>query len=1156
MAEITSFQVVSAGYFTFGQVFKKGDVPSGQFLQVKTSTGTAVSSQIDRKTTWSDGSLCHAIITGDWPGTQNLYIHTTTTPESNTPTSVGVLTALPFEVSIEVSVSAGQRYVATFATSASTGNIWLSGSQVTEWQNTSVAFKDVGASVNPHLKAFFYVRGYGDLSNRSVDIVVENGRFLGPNITPTYSVSVNINGTNVYSRSSITHYIRSRWRQKIYQGSGHGLVKLNKAYWDSVRIHPPYDPTLTVSQNSLTSYLNSMTNSSVPMAVGLTNTNMPDTGAADGLGVLPRWTARYLITYDEKARQAMLLGDQAAGGFPTHFRDAATSYPADIDTRSTWGVAGNPSIPDTGWGLGMGVVGCPYIADLAHQPSFGYISYLITGDYYYLEEVQFWASFCLLAGNPDPNGFRGGSQGWLTWDQVRAQAWGIRTLGFAAFITPAGYMKSYFTNKLNNNITRYQTRQAPGGAYYNQLGINNGFLTGSQDYYNFDGFAPWQQHFVHSAVGALRDLEFPVTAWFDFVMKYPMGMMGDDVYWNQAAAYVLRYKYSNTGLFATHREVYLNSDLQTLQTNQMGGSGVESYQANLRSSLAYAYTYRVPGAVSAWERFQSRINQPTQAQWGESPMFAFVPVSVATSLIELPSVPVTGVITCPASINVGTEVSAFVRWTDVSSSTVTPNVSIVWQSNPPGRVQITPNGLNATVRGLSNANNVEITAILSYQISLPSGILPTLTSLGGPVSLSVSVSQALNPIAFPTSLNQNSNVVSRFFINVSASSTPTPTGNLFQVASSMTPGTWAAVPLTNNVVEAKAGMPAWAPDNGAVFANLFQTWNGGCVVITGDTSIDGCYIPACGGHNDYGGNEVYWLKFADMTVYRLTDADTYDDLNCYHLNTCVVQGGARPTSQHTYGGLVYAPNRGNKGSIIVFGGYTYGQVGGPPGDHVLDLEKLHSANPAIKATCWTAITRLPHTGVGTNAVRDPSGNVVYASSPGRIVAFNPTTGTVLSTGGQNFSANAYGGGWDPVNKIFIKFNDPSASGGKVASWQLGNLNIGDNWSSVGNPSGPGTFDTNGNRFSLPNYSRAHAIYHEGLNKFVICNQTKTVWFLDCKTNPSQWTYTSHDPPTGPVQLSFSGGVYGRWERLPAPNSNVFFYWRDAQDKEVWLYKLP
>jgi hypothetical protein len=94
------------------------------------------------------------------------------------------------------------------------------------------------------------------------------------------------------------------------------------------------------------------------------------------------------------------------------------------------------------------------------------VPYLITGDYYFLEELYFWASFALIGPNPE---YRHRDWGYTLGDgQIRSEAWGLRSVAFAAFMAPDGTPESaYYTQKLMNNIAmregRYDIRN---GAFY------------------------------------------------------------------------------------------------------------------------------------------------------------------------------------------------------------------------------------------------------------------------------------------------------------------------------------------------------------------------------------------------------------------------------------------------------------------------------------------------------------------------------------------------------------------------------------------------------------------------------------------------------------------------------------------------------------------
>ena len=99
----------------------------------------------------------------------------------------------------------------------------------------------------------------------------------------------------------------------------------------------------------------------------------------------------------------------------------------------------------------------PMENDSAHQPSMAFLPYVVTGDLFYLEELQFWANYNMVQGNP---GYRDDKKGLVKWDQIRGQAWSMRTLGQVAFITPDAHpLKSVFRRE-----GRQQCRLLPGRA--------------------------------------------------------------------------------------------------------------------------------------------------------------------------------------------------------------------------------------------------------------------------------------------------------------------------------------------------------------------------------------------------------------------------------------------------------------------------------------------------------------------------------------------------------------------------------------------------------------------------------------------------------------------------------------------------------------------
>jgi len=95
----------------------------------------------------------------------------------------------------------------------------------------------------------------------------------------------------------------------------------------------------------------------------------------------------------------------------------------------------------------------PWTPEVAHHPSLFYVPYLITGDHFYLEEQQFWTAWIL--GSVDPN-YREADKALVASNQLRGQAWSLRTLGETVVVTPDRHpLKAYFSAKMTNNLNWY-----------------------------------------------------------------------------------------------------------------------------------------------------------------------------------------------------------------------------------------------------------------------------------------------------------------------------------------------------------------------------------------------------------------------------------------------------------------------------------------------------------------------------------------------------------------------------------------------------------------------------------------------------------------------------------------------------------------------------
>jgi hypothetical protein len=97
------------------------------------------------------------------------------------------------------------------------------------------------------------------------------------------------------------------------------------------------------------------------------------------------------------------------------------------------------------------------IADCAHWLDYSYVPYLLTGEWFYLDEEQQAANFCLNVFNPDTG--KWSSNGFYAYINpsfytvIRQFAWGMQTVARAAFISPDGSVEQgYYAAKINSNL--------------------------------------------------------------------------------------------------------------------------------------------------------------------------------------------------------------------------------------------------------------------------------------------------------------------------------------------------------------------------------------------------------------------------------------------------------------------------------------------------------------------------------------------------------------------------------------------------------------------------------------------------------------------------------------------------------------------------------
>jgi putative Ig domain-containing protein len=458
---------LTAGWVTFGQVVPKGFAVDG--LKVG-----SLSTQTDVKTRWDDGSIRFAVVTVKADSAGDFAV--SAGPASGAPFVPAIPTAA---VTLTI---AGVPYVAALPADPS-GDVWLSGPNVYEGRAVVAPVSTGGA--HPFLRVNFDTRSYRDGKSR-VDISVENVLDQTGATTITYDVAVNIGGTNVWTKAAVQHYYLTRWRRVFEVGpSPFGSITPDIVPLNQARALPPYLPLVADVVDSLLTPQGTPRPTFDILKQGALNNPMWDHAGRPELAPYPDWTARYLVHRNPAQREYVLANGDLSGSWPFHIREPEGSATRGVgpdrfislDQRPTvWlddrantdpivkpedRVKGGPMQMHE-YGDGVPAAGqSPLGPDMAHQPSLAYVPYLLTGDRYYGEEMGFIANYDLIH-TYDGDGVRSdtcatcpkiGRNGVLENNEVRGYGWALRNLVDAAAYAPNADTRTYFAQKVRNNLS-------------------------------------------------------------------------------------------------------------------------------------------------------------------------------------------------------------------------------------------------------------------------------------------------------------------------------------------------------------------------------------------------------------------------------------------------------------------------------------------------------------------------------------------------------------------------------------------------------------------------------------------------------------------------------------------------------------------------------
>jgi hypothetical protein len=417
--------------WTFGQVFRKGDVAPGSIR-----AGAGVSAfQADVRNVWDDGSVKFAVLSGvsDFKGSP------VQVPIATSGTSSGGAAVAEPTVAATVRFSSPAAEVSLADARATGPSAWGKGKAHKVRQIVGPVMSEFHyyspVPGDEHLAVWWYVRAYST-GAVEVETVVENGWLLVPSPGQrSYTVAVNVGGTQRYS-GGVTQYHHTRWSRVDWAGTDPAVVPAHDPqYLQQTNLVPTYAvsslsaacySTKPEYGTKFNDYSIDLADRPPPFHPANFDPAMGSGGDTDMYGILPIWGSAYCVEAARGAYLSVIANARAQGRYSLHYRDEFDGGPQRGSRNARLGLS------DVNEGVGGSSGNNPTLTPApsgttnkwtyTHSPSSAFLAYWLTGRWTFWEELQFQTSTSELTQSGNWGAYR--TIGW--WEQNRFQGWVFR----------------------------------------------------------------------------------------------------------------------------------------------------------------------------------------------------------------------------------------------------------------------------------------------------------------------------------------------------------------------------------------------------------------------------------------------------------------------------------------------------------------------------------------------------------------------------------------------------------------------------------------------------------------------------------------------------------------------------------------------------------
>jgi len=425
----------------FGQPFKQGDIPSGQYPQFQLTDDTPCPATLWGITHWPDGSMkwCGAIIqvptTIAGSGTLTINVKNGGSAPSASSRGTSDFTAADLKTELTGVTNLSGVWTASLNTAITdaTEIVVIGDGPAGKVYRIGGGFKQSG-SAHGQMHCWHYAIAMQNSSNGLLGL-----RYLGriaqpwtditsPSVAKRDFTAVLKSGATtvrtlqgvdaseaVQGTITLPHYASvytcgtdAKW--DFLQGGGSASadctvrVVQDKTYFVKSRMVPPYDVSLSITNPSSIDY--------VPMCNGGMTRSTGTTGEREDIGVFPSWFSRHIIAPTANTERHVRVAGLATGGWRTGLRVSSTLMPPAVhDTQASYTGLGTvqPTYRywDSPFNVGVSAIPAGHLwleeYDGHHRPQGSYFPYLLTGEPQFLDQLHEQAnSFIMII--PPGNG--------------------------------------------------------------------------------------------------------------------------------------------------------------------------------------------------------------------------------------------------------------------------------------------------------------------------------------------------------------------------------------------------------------------------------------------------------------------------------------------------------------------------------------------------------------------------------------------------------------------------------------------------------------------------------------------------------------------------------------------------------------------------------